>query len=194
MTARKDGKPKLLGAQHRPIEQRLWGRMKCMPNGCWIFEGTILSTGYGGIHYLGKFRRAHQVAWMLSGKGELPRWPMVIDHKCGELRCINPEHLRIVPHVKNCMELAHKGNSPFLINRMKTACKRGHEFTPENTAMYKAPRMSHPTRVCLTCWPHYWRWAIIPRDPPPISNDRAAKGWATRRARAAQKLLPVRED
>lgn len=181
MPERKDGRPRLLGAQKLTIEERLWGRMirQPGPDGCWVFDGTIISTGYGGIHYNGKFRRAHQVAWLLSGKGDLPKWPMVIDHRCGELRCINPDHLRIVPHADNCTILAHKRDSPFLINRTKTHCIKGHEFTPENTALYRPPSWPKGTRVCLTCRPHYWRWAIVPREPPPN-----AKPWREPKVKA----------
>lgn len=142
---------------------------------CWLWTGYIDKMGYGSFGYGHKPRLAHRVSLVIAGVNLLPG--MAVDHLCMNPRCVNPAHLRLVtPRVsstENC-------NSPWVLNARKPACSKGHPFTPENTALYVPPKCrtrhgtikpnTRPTRVCLTCWPHYWRWAIVPRDPPPNSR------------------------
>jgi HNH endonuclease len=99
----------------------------------------------------GKWRptTAHRVAWQLF-VGPIPPG-MVPDHikeRCQDRGCIKvvadeygPAHIELVTHRENTL----RGNSPAAQQARQTHCKRGHEFTPENT------RVRRGKRECITC-------------------------------------------
>ena len=53
-----------------------------------------------------------------------------LHHKCHNRSCCNPRHLEPVTPFEN-IERSPKG--PTFVNRHRTHCSRGHEFTSENT-------------------------------------------------------------
>lgn len=106
---------------------------------CWNFKCTG-KNGYGVFGIKGKSFSAHRVSWSIF-KGTMDT-SLVIDHKCRNRACVNPEHLRLVTKKVNNLE---NSISPVALNKEKTHCKRGHEFTLENT--YK----SKEGRGCLKC-------------------------------------------
>lgn len=121
---------------------RFWSRVDRSGN-CWLWTSTV-SNGYGAmvitadgksINYL-----AHRIAftWM---RGPIPNG-MVLDHLCRNTLCVNPAHLEVVTSVEN----TRRGFSPFAVKARQTHCKRGHEFTPENTYVRK-----NGTRWCNEC-------------------------------------------
>lgn len=59
---------------------------------------------------------------------------MVIDHLCRNRACVRPDHLEAVPQEVN----VRRGAS----SNPHTHCRKGHEFTPENTRV---------VQICLTC-------------------------------------------
>lgn len=89
------------------------------PNtGCWNWNESFLSSGYGQIHVGKNSLRAHRIAY-IQAKGDIPS-NYDVHHKCENKKCINPEHLEAVKHSK------HKS----LHTRIK--CKKGHVFTEES--------------------------------------------------------------
>src|SRR5690606_10158705 len=48
--------------------------------------------GYGQLRYRGRVRKAHRVAWELSGRA-LPAAPLVLRHRCNQPLCVNVRHL-----------------------------------------------------------------------------------------------------
>lgn len=163
---------RILGPR-RPFEERYWEKVnKAGAGGCWLWIGCCNTDGYGKIYLDWKMRSAHHFPWMWSGK-EVPTFPHVLDHICKVRNCVNPEHLRVVTQADNCTLLASDG-SPFARNRKATKCKHGHPFAGENLAVYRGPS-GIVTRVCLTCNPQYWRWAVVPRTPPPGARKPISK-------------------
>lgn len=66
----------------------------------------------------------HRVAYE-SLRGPIPKG-LTIDHLCRNTICINPDHLEAVALTENI----RRGFSPTAINRRKTKCPKGHEYTP----------------------------------------------------------------
>lgn len=114
-------------------------------DGCWEWQGNRNNRNYGmsWYHPLGKKIPAHRVSWLLA-HGEIPEGMCVL-HKCDNRPCVRPDHLFLGTHSDNTRDMNAKGRG-FSLHRGKTHCKRGHEFTPENT--YVA-RDGH--RNCRTC-------------------------------------------
>jgi hypothetical protein len=102
-------------------------------NGCWNWGGSRSVYGYGVVWHNGKGVYAHRLSY-LTFMGELSD-RLVIDHLCRNRKCINPEHLEEVTDAENVARGIHKG-----VGRPRPKaeyCKRGHEFTKENTYVYR---------------------------------------------------------
>lgn len=78
---------------------RFWMWVK-KTDSCWNWQGATNSHGYGRTKKLGGSENyAHRVSWMLAN-GPMPEG-LVIDHKCHNTACVNPEHLQAVTHKEN---------------------------------------------------------------------------------------------
>jgi len=68
---------------------------------CWNWTGQINAAGYGLASYrlIGRSIRAHRLAYRLL-VGDIPDG-RVIDHRCHNRCCVNPDHLRPVTDKQN---------------------------------------------------------------------------------------------
>lgn len=111
---------------------------------CWNWNSVNLES-YGQIYINGRANGVHRLSWELFN-GPLKEG-LVIDHKCRNRRCINPDHLRLVTQGINATE---NNNSAAALNKAKTHCHRGHEFNSANTYSY----VNHSgtlARMCKEC-------------------------------------------
>lgn len=124
-------------------EERFWAKVdRGGSGGCWLWcAGISSNTGYGNVWWYGKTASAHRVAYQLSRGPILDG--LTLDHLCRVRHCVNPDHLEAVPFVVNNA----RGTSPSAINKVKTHCVNGHEFTSENTYRWKG-RDARGCRVC----------------------------------------------
>lgn len=69
-------------------------RVKAKAADCWLWQGRVDAEGYGvfrnGLHCI----RAHKFTWLVT-RYELPLG-RTLRHVCGNRRCVNPSHLRLV--------------------------------------------------------------------------------------------------
>ena len=112
---------------------------------CWIWQHATGSNGYGRfqIGWPGwpEYREsiAHRASYKLF-VGKIPD-DMTVDHVCRNRSCVNPEHLRLLSQKDNVLA----GNTFASKNKAKTHCPSGHEYTTENTYLYRG------SRNCVTC-------------------------------------------
>lgn len=93
-------------------------------NRCWNWTGAKNPKGYGWFKFRGKGWCSHNWAYWLAYGNLTPN--LQRDHLCRNPSCANPLDLEEVDRPTNIL----RGE---IFNRSKTHCKRGHEFTEENT-------------------------------------------------------------
>ena len=107
---------------------------------CWNWIGEIDKNGYGYFRIRNnserKSFRSHRVIYdIFIGVKDLEK---VIDHKCRNRKCCNPDHLQEIARSENV--LLDNSLAPSAINKQKKECKHGHKFTIENTYISKFGR------------------------------------------------------
>ncbi len=131
---------------------------------CWLWTGPLDRYGYGKFSLNGRTLIAHRWGYAELA-GPIPEG-LTLDHvchsrvadECASLpdvcehrRCVNPEHLEPVTNVEN-IKRGSKG--PGGGGRPWPTCKRGHQWTSENTIVE-----SDGGRRCRTCRREYQRKA-----------------------------------
>ncbi|MBS7545076.1 HNH endonuclease signature motif containing protein [Ancylobacter oerskovii] len=124
------------------VEARLRVKFIADPDtGCWNWHGAKQPTGYGTLWNGRRPEQAHRISYRLFcgeiGEGN------EIDHICRNRGCINPEHLRAVPHRENM----RVSNTAMGRNAAKLFCKRGHPFEGSNLII--TPRGARQCRACV---------------------------------------------
>lgn len=67
--------------------------------GCWVWQKSVTSAGYGQFTLKGKYWTAHRYAYIQT-YGSIPEG-YVVRHTCHNTRCCNPSHLVIGTHKDN---------------------------------------------------------------------------------------------
>lgn len=113
-------------------------------SGCWIWMGVVNPvSGYGQmdinhvVHYPHRISYEEFVGIIPDGKE--------IDHKCRVRCCVNPHHLEPVTHLEN-VRRGEAGLVTGAINKSKTQCPIGHEYSNKNTYINSFGR-----RSCIAC-------------------------------------------
>ena len=114
-------------------------------NGCWLW--TACRTGhYGWVMFRSKGFVAHRAVYILL-KGEIEKG-IELHHKipegvCTSKLCVNPDH------VEKTARRDHIDSMPS-VNRRKTHCPNGHEYTQDNTRLQKL-KTGTIVRSCKRC-------------------------------------------
>lgn len=153
------------------LRDYLISRIEISDTGCWEWQLSLGSHGYGNAFWNGKVETAHRLSWLAYY--DEPKPNSHIHHTCRNRPCINPNHLEELSSSDHPREhftkykdlLCDKGHQgkrmpagrfycptcakerrPKKERELATHCKRGHEFTPENTQIPPSGR-----RHCRKC-------------------------------------------
>lgn len=123
-----------------------WARVE-KGSDCWEWQGARMAIGYGQIKTVFGDESVNTYAHRFSY--ELHNGPLepnqCVLHHCDNRPCVNPAHLFAGTKADNTADMMAKGRH-VAPNRGVTHCKRGHEFTPENTRIDKLGK-----RYCRAC-------------------------------------------
>ena len=104
---------------------RFWNHVdKTNEYGCWTWTGYVDPRGYARISVENRPQFIHRFSYELH-KGPIPEG-LTIDHLCRTRHCVNPAHLEAVTDRENIL----RGISAVAVNARKTACPRGHPYSP----------------------------------------------------------------
>lgn len=110
---------------------------------CLLWTGPVNNKGYGTISRRdGGTRLVHRIVAQEHGRVWEGR---VTLHSCDTPCCCNPDHLTAGTQADNIADCIEKGR--FGYKQPLAVCKRGHEFTPENTRITGSRRI----RQCKEC-------------------------------------------
>jgi hypothetical protein len=129
------------------LPERLRSQIQVNPaTGCWEWTGDQ-QRGYGRVWWEGRTQKVHRVVFTLLA-GPIPDG-LTIDHVkdrgCRSNACCWPAHLEPVTAQEN---IRRAGEKLLLgqLQKAKTHCPAGHEYTPENTQ--RDPRGARRCRAC----------------------------------------------
>lgn len=134
-------------ARIRNPAERFWEKVDIRGSDeCWPWLGTRISadSDYGVFSVRSRYTTAHRFAYQLT------HGPVTdgheVHHECQNTLCVNPAHLKALTpteHAATKRFYRGPGSHPW---QRKTHCKRGHEYTPENT--YISPKGQRFCRKC----------------------------------------------
>lgn len=148
---RVNGDPTVVQVIRNDPAAAFWSHVtKDKESDCWLWTGRLNHAGYGEIQRDGKKQAAH--IWAYEYFIEKLEEGMQVDHVakngCKNKNCVNYEtHLEAVTSYENFS----RSNGIARINRDKTHCKRGHEFTEDNTIRKINSRTGKSYRNCREC-------------------------------------------
>lgn len=81
------------------VAERLERRSELAASGCIEWTASLDGKGYGQMNVGGKIQRCHRLSYA-EAFGEIPDG-LVVNHLCGNPRCVDPEHLEAVTQADN---------------------------------------------------------------------------------------------
>jgi hypothetical protein len=100
--------------------ESFWARVDRLGDGCWEWQGSKTSAGYGNLSWHGTRVQAHRVAYFLTfggiklatqfkHEGWAKTYRRFVLHKCDNRACCRPDHLFLGSMRTNLLDAYSKG-------------------------------------------------------------------------------------
>ena len=121
----------MVDSHHLSPLERFWKYTKKLPNGCWVWTGhrnSLKKGGHSRFYFEGHLSTAHRFAY----EHWIEPVPKGYDlhHACNHTWCVNPKHLRPIPHGDHSY-LSQK-HQPKPMTPARMFCPRGHRLAGDN--------------------------------------------------------------
>jgi hypothetical protein len=134
--------------ERKTLEERLLSNKYIDPiTECWIYLGGTNGDGYGWMEYNNRPYTTNRLSAYLYLGLDLNNPKELACHndsKCKRKDCFNPDHLYIGDKTSNMRDKS----------KSITHCPQGHEYSKENTRMYKGRRNC---RICQRDAKQRWK-------------------------------------
>lgn len=141
-SARSSQKAKTDEEYNASFMARVTRSVKIDDRGCWIWQKTISSAGYGMSCYRNKAVTVHRKVFEIVNGIKLSVDDCIC-HTCDIRPCCNPAHLWKGTHKDNNVDSRIKGRH---YEARVTNCPRGHAYDEANT--YRTPSGARACRIC----------------------------------------------
>lgn len=115
-------------------------------SGCADWLGKTDRAGYGVVCILplGKYLKAHRVAWMLANGRQIPAG-LVVMHSCDRPICVSPDHLSVGTQRENMRGCAERGRA----RGAQGQCNHRAKIQPEQVDEIRRRRAAGETCAAL---------------------------------------------
>lgn len=149
-------------------EPRFWSKVT-KGDGCWIWTGTLTTSGYGQFKADRKTLIASRVAY------EFTNGPIAaghsICHRCDEPRCVNPAHLFSATHSENMADMVRKGRAT---GNRKLSSAQVAEVRTLRACGWKHRELGAKFNVSISTITHLLTGRTWAREEPNKTSARAA--------------------
>ena len=123
----------------KTTHERFMSKVKVSDTGCWEWQASTFSNGYGQFKVANKTFRSHR--WSYQHYLGAITDGMFVCHKCDNKRCVNPDHLFLGNQQDNMDDMKSKGRQSLGVRNNRAI------LNEETVRLIKQFLVRHPVQM-----------------------------------------------